>query len=142
MPARADGLPDLTLACLRKTMGDALALLDDLPGLLHRWFQDAEELAARLARPDWLLDGWDRICLLWSERVGDVEGCLAELADLVPATPKEAASWVGKPVESFAGVLRVRRRVNSQQDWRSGATVLDLVARNEHLRALSPGSPV
>jgi hypothetical protein len=128
---------DLTLACARKTVGDALGWLDNMPALLRRWISGPDEVADRLARPDWLLDGWDRICLLWAEGQGDRESRFAELAELVPATPREAAGWIGAPIEAVTGAVRLRRRVAMRQDWRTGICVMDLIARNEKLRAVA-----
>ena len=129
---------DLTIACARATTADAMALLLDLPGLLRGWADAPDPIAARVARPDWLLDGWERICLLWQDDPAPRDSVFAELADLVPATPREAADWVSLPVESSAGALRHRRKVQRNEDWRTGASVQDLIARNEmlHARAL------
>jgi len=132
---------DLTLACARITVGSVLDLLADMPALLRRRLTEPEPLAAKLARPEWLLDGWERICLVWcdgSDQGRDAK--FAELADLVPATPREVSSWVNLPVESTAGVMRRTRRVQLRQDWRNGSTVQDEVARNEKLLALSLGA--
>ncbi len=130
---------DLTLACLRGTVADALGLIAALPALLQRWRTAPGEIAARLARPDWLLDGWDRICLAWDEGGTDRDARFAEIADLIPAVPREASAWADAPVEAAAGALRLRRRVRLQEDWRTGAALPDLVARNERFRALAPG---
>ena len=42
----------------------ARALLDDPIALLTAWRSDQPALLRMLEQPDWLLDGWDRICLL------------------------------------------------------------------------------
>lgn len=131
---------DLTLACVRKTVDDVLSWLRDVPSLLRRWIENPDDVAARLARPDWLLDGWERIALVWAEGQGPREPRLAALADLVPATPREVVTWVEGAADNPAGVMRLRRRVAELQDWRSGDFVLDLVAQGERLRALSPGA--
>ncbi len=49
----------------------ARALLDDPIALLTDWRLDQGDLLRRLEQPDWLLDGWDRLCLLCGD---DKEG--------------------------------------------------------------------
>ena len=49
----------------------ARALLDDPIALLAAWRSDRLALLRTLEQPDWLLDGWDRLCLL---RGDDKEG--------------------------------------------------------------------
>jgi hypothetical protein len=87
-----------------------------------------------LARPDWLLDGWDRICALW-EFVPASGRTIAELAVLVPAVPREAYEWISQPVRiaSQLPAHRGKKIVQQFEDWRTGATVCDLIARNEML---------
>ncbi len=49
----------------------ARALLDDPIALLAAWRSDQPALLRTLEQPDWLLDGWDRLCLLCGD---DKEG--------------------------------------------------------------------
>ncbi len=133
---------DLTIACGRATLADAAALLDDLPGLLRAWVAAPDGIIARLTRPAWLLDGWERICLLWQDDPTACDPVFATLADLVPATPREAAEWVETAADTVAGALRHRRKVQLNQDWRTGICLQDLVARNERLHAREFGAPL
>jgi hypothetical protein len=126
---------ELTIACARATAEAATAMLSDLPALLRRLTTERASIAAKVARSDWVLDGWDRIALVWQQGGRDQDRLFAELADLVPATPREVGEWVHAPVESAAGLLRHNRRVVLNEDWRSGVSLHDLVARNERLRA-------
>jgi hypothetical protein len=133
----------LTLDAARVTLAEAQALLGDLPALLHRWLTAPEKLARQVARPEWLLDGWERICLLWraaDERIGRPM-TLAEMVGLVPTTPREASDWVGGAYEAGNDLARHRRKVLLGEDWRTGVTPNDVIARNERLRAWSPGGP-
>lgn len=130
---------DLTLSSVARTTADAMGLAGDPRSLLRLWQQASADIAARLARPDWLLDGWERIALLWDEAAGNPDSRFAELADLVPAIPREASIWVEAPIETTAGALRMRRRVRGHEDWRTGATLQDLVARNEQLLVRDAG---
>ena len=45
----------------------ARLLLDDPIGLLALWRTDRAALLQTLEQPDWVLDGWDRLCLLRSD---------------------------------------------------------------------------
>lgn len=128
----------LTVTCTMTTLADARALVVNPIGLLQRWRADPEAVARTIARPEWLLDGWDAICLIWQEAAGPAaqRAALNEMAQLAPIVPKEAGEWVGNSVVAEATIV-FRRMVELNHDWRSGLHVVDLVARNEHLRALA-----
>ena len=133
---------ELTLGCVRAVLLDVRRLTGDMARLLARWHTNADAVAEVVARPDWLLDGWDRIALLWRtiEAAGPDamhESTLIEMAGLLPMIPKEAEGWVGKSVNIEFGQTLTRRKVSLMQDWRSGATLGDLVARNEELLAMA-----
>jgi hypothetical protein len=56
------------------------------------------------------------------------------MAALVPVIPREAEMWSGHRVGHLIDVPQYRRTVVRQlEDWRTGVTVTDLVARNESL---------
>ena len=125
------------ISCARSTLDQARLLTDDPLGLLRRW-RGARQAVAQLAgRPDWLLDGWTQICLVWDHAEGEKakRAALAEMALLAPIIPREASEWVGLRLTEDIG--RVRRVVVLNDDWRTGAKVFELIARNEHLRALA-----
>jgi hypothetical protein len=61
---------------------------------------------------------------------------LVEISGLIPVLPKEASDWSeGKSEVEVA--FRFRRLVSLNEDWRTGSAVFQLIARNEHLRALA-----
>jgi hypothetical protein len=134
---------DLTLELARETLRDVLVLTANIFDLLHRWLADPPKFVALAARPEWLLDGWEQICLLWqmaadhSARIA----ALVEMAHLVPVLPREVAEWVGPEVVfGREELMRGHRRiVPLNEDWRTGAKVFDLIARNERLRAMEMG---
>jgi len=128
---------DLTIACATKTLTEAYSLTADMAGLLREWGNAPDKLAQRAARPEWLLDGWEQICLIWHCAADDASrrSALAEMALLVPVLPKEASDWVGIKIDDDM-VLRFRKSVSLNQDWRTGAQ-FDRIARNEKLRALA-----
>ncbi|MBV8616168.1 MAG: hypothetical protein JOY66_20690 [Acetobacteraceae bacterium] len=133
----AGAVADLTIACARRTLADAHALVGDMPTLLRNWAAAPDPLRAAIARPEWLLDGWEQICLLWrnATRDGGQRGALSEMALLVPVLPREASDWVGTVIDTDL-TMRFRKLVRQNEDWRSGV-IVERVARYEALRALA-----
>jgi hypothetical protein len=116
----------------------ARAAQADPIGLLSRWFKDRDEVEATASRADWVLDGWEWVCLLWLA-AGSNEArrrALMEMAQLLPALPAEAGGWTSlpPPPESLSQPCRVTSREDS---WRTGAAAFALIGRNETLRAMS-----
>jgi hypothetical protein len=105
-------------------------------GLLRGWAADPEAIRWLAGRPEWLLDGWEQICLIWGYAQDDATRrvALAEMVQLVPVLPREVKDWTDIAPDIDIAV-RLRRMVRLNEDWRTGATVFDLIARNEHLRA-------
>jgi hypothetical protein len=138
--ARIAESADVTLTCARAVLGEVQGLRRGIPGLLRSWLQQPDALATLVARPDWLLDGWERICLLWqtADQALGREATLAEMAALIPPLPKEAAEWAGMDLPGIGDGGLHRRKVTLMEDWRIGVTVYDLIARNEQFRALAP----
>jgi hypothetical protein len=124
----------LTLACATAAFRDLDGLLSDTPTLLRAWREEATDLGRRASRPDWLLDGWQVITELWRDADPALrQGALWEMALLAPVMPREVEDWVGIE-EDWDRPTRMRRVVRANEDWRSGR-MLDIVARNERLRA-------
>ena len=129
------GALDLTTGCARVIVADAHAAAHDTVGLIRRWILEPEALAQTLARPEWLLDGWDRIVAMWETAPAHLgrEATLTEMCNLVPAVPREIGSWVSHQINIDADMQRHRRKVVLQEDWRTGRNVTDFVGRNEAL---------
>lgn len=124
----------LTLNCAAVAFKDIDGLLSDTPTLLRAWREDSSDFGRRAARLDWLLDGWQVICELWRDAdPGLRSGALWEMAMLAPVMPREVEEWLGIE-EDWDRPTRLRRVVRANEDWRSGR-MLDIVARNERLRA-------
>ena len=122
---------DLTIMLAKSTLADAQATAGNIAALLRNWARDPGELAQLLARPDWLLDGWDRITALW-DTTPDTGQTLVEMAALVPVVPREADQWMSYRLGNAVDLPRYRSKVVQQlEDWRTGVTVSDLVSRNE-----------
>jgi len=130
------GTAEVTLSLARRTLAEAHARLDDIPALLAAWAADGTGVAATLARPDWLLDGWEGICLIW-KLADDAHrrAAVSEMALMVPAIPKEAGDWVGMKLDETEH-QRLRKTVFSYEDWRTGGLIFDLIGRNELIRSL------
>jgi hypothetical protein len=129
---------DVTLSLARTTLGQAQALSSDMVELLRTWAADPQSVSQRVTRPEWLLDGWEPICLIWNHAEDDAgrRAALAEIVGLVPVFPKEAIDWTDDRTDQDK-MIRFRRLVSLNEDWRSGATVFQLIARNEHFRAMT-----
>jgi hypothetical protein len=116
----------------------AHAALSDPKELLERWVKDAGGVLALASRCDWLLDGWERVCLIWhvSNSSASRRASLLEMGPLVPVLPREILEWTGVTIAPEA--MDQNCRVTSCEDsWRKGAAAFNLVERNEHLRAMS-----
>lgn len=130
-------IAEVTITCTELTLADARASADDITALLGEWIIAPEALARRLARSEWLVDGWEQICLLWQTATTKAarRAALAEIALLVPILPKEVATWLSRRIE--LDVTRgIPRIVPADTDWRTGLHY-ERVARNEVLRALA-----
>jgi hypothetical protein len=124
---------DLTILMAKETLADTQELARNISMLLNRWVSEPDVLAQLLARPDWLLDGWDRICALW-DTAPEEASTLAEMAALVPVVPREADAWLSQRLGLIVDLPKYRSRlVQPMEDWRTGVTVCDDIARNESL---------
>lgn len=129
-------IAEVTITCTELTLADARASAGDIVTMLSEWIVTPEALAARLARSEWLVDGWERICLLWQTATSKAarHAALAEITLLLPILPREVATWLSRRVELdvTGGIPRI---VPADTDWRTGLHY-ERVARNEALRAL------
>jgi hypothetical protein len=124
---------DLTIMLAQSTLADVRAVPRDMEALLRRWAKDSAEVAQLLARPEWLLDGWQRVCALWDSTPATGQ-TVVEMAALVPVVPREADQWLSHRLGALVDVPQYRSRiVQALEDWRTGVTLPDLVARNESI---------
>lgn len=137
--ARVAESADVTIACMRVVLAEVHGLPRDMRALLRLWLDAPQALAARVTRPDWLVDGWERIALLWqtADMLGR-EATLGEMAGLIPVMPKEVAEWCRMKLPGLTENAPRRRMVTMLEDWRTGVTQYDMIARNEHLLAMAP----
>ena len=133
----AAAIAGVTIDCAESTLADARASTNDVTSLLKEWNTSPEPVARRLARTEWLVDGWEQICLMWESTTSTAERrvAMAELAWMVPILPKEVTAWMSRQVATDVprGIAKI---VPALIDWRSGM-YFNRVARNEHLRALA-----
>ncbi len=128
----------LAVRCAEQVIAAARERVADIGGLFAGSRSRAADIAAIAARPAWVLDGWDLPCLLWGAASGasDQRTALSEIGQLLAVLPKEAEQWVGASIEVEVNQA-IRRTVGINQDWRTGMSTLDAVARNEQFRALA-----
>jgi hypothetical protein len=127
---------DLTLSMSADILSQVHGMTGEMVGLLRTWSSDPASVMRLSSRPEWLLDGWEKICLVWDFAKDDAtrRAALLEMADLVPILPKEARDWCEKLFD-IEGALRFRRVIRLNEDWRTGEAVVGLIARNEQMRA-------
>ena len=125
-----------TLTLASYTVSQTRNLTRDLSALLRRWATDTFAIVHLAAQPEWLLDGWEQICLIWRCAADDAakRAALIEIAQLVPVIPREARHWSELAVNTEIA-FHLRRSIPLNEDWRTGAPVFDLIARNEQIRA-------
>ena len=123
--------------CAWTALAESNAMTGDIPALLRKSVAAPEDLAGVVARPDWLLYGWEQTCSLWDAAAPDERAAaLVEMAMLVPVLPQETVAWTGtavRPDEMDAA----RRRVILNDDWRAGTAAIGIIERNERLRAMA-----
>jgi len=128
----------LTSACAAATLRDARSMAVNVPGLLRAWISTPAEVTVRTSRPEWVLDGWERFCLLWETASHVSEQCavLLEMAQIVPVLPREATEWAGQERAELEALEPGLRNARLNEPWRAGAAAFSLIARNEHLQSL------
>lgn len=128
------GAAELALSMATKALTDTRRATEDMIGLLRSWSVNPAAVQRLASRPEWLLDGWEQVCLIWNYAQDDSAryAALVEVVEYVPIMPKEVNDWSGSSSD-----LVLRRPGMFDTDWRNGATMFDLIARNEQLRAIA-----
>jgi len=122
----------LTLSCARQAAAECDALLSDIVALLGKSTAKFEGLNERLARLDWVLDGWDLILGIWQATpMTDKAHAIMEMSLLVPVLPKQITDWFGVH-HDFSKTRRNASILQQFEASRSGR-LIDLIARNEKL---------
>ncbi len=129
---------ELTLSTATAMVAEARARTSDVVKALRMWADEPAELSRCFARPEWMLDGWEQICLIWkhADDQSSRRAALAEIAGMIPVLPKEASDWC-RDVDKHNDMLRHRKFIRLHEDWLTGVFDMERVGRNEHLRAVS-----
>ncbi len=127
----------LSAARAASTLRATRALTQDMTGLLQHWTANPAEIARKTSRPEWVLDGWERFCLLWetAAHVSIQRAVLQEMAQLMPVLPKEAMDW-GVEQDDADDPEPALRAARLNEAWRAGGASQGLLARNERFQAL------
>jgi hypothetical protein len=127
----------VSIACATVLLRDTRALPGNMMALLRGWLLAPAEALSQVERLDWLLDGWEPLCLLWQTagQTGERRAALVEIATVAPVLPPQIQDWIGQTLEP-AVLLPGWRVVSLGDGWRTGSSAFALVARNEQLRAL------
>jgi len=124
----------LSLSCAEAAIAELDRVMNDTTILLNAWRRDQQSVLSRIARSEWLLDGWDIVIALWRQsEPSDREATLWEMTQLVPQLPKEMEAWAGFP--DGGSEIRLAPIPHAQgTDWRQQRP-LEYIARNEVLLA-------
>ena len=122
----------------RHALAAAQRALDDAAVLLNAWATAPDTVAARLCRPDWLLDGWEHFCLLWrlAETDDQKAEAVTEACLLLPPIPPEIEAWFGGAPELVAQ-LRLRHPAACARAVQPPSQAVCITARNERIRAMA-----
>ena len=133
---RICAMAETTLSLAAAALLKARVITEDMVGVLRTWARDPDAVTRLTARPEWLLDGWEQVCLIWNYAEGDAERCAAliEIVENLPVQPREA-SMRDQNAHDLDNLFLMRRPIALNEDWRTGAAVFDLIARNERFRA-------
>lgn len=134
----AVNMADLCIRCAEQVLADSRRNVADIERLLMDWRTRPADVTAMVGRTAWVIDGWSLPCLLWVNATGRAarRTALAEIGHIMTALPREAGAWIDASTAAEVGQV-ARRMVGLNQDWRTGLSPIDLVARNEHFRAMA-----
>ncbi len=131
-------LLDLLLAQVAAALQDVAALAASTGELVRTWLRSCGPTRAALAEPDWLLDGWDRLEVIW--RIEAASGrppmTFARIAALLPPLPSNEP----RTAEAFRLrhiILQGRRQTVGRSGDAGSDFALDEIARNETMLGLA-----
>lgn len=131
------GSAELAARMARMALDSARARLSDMSGLLRASLADPGEISRCCEQASWLLDGWEQIWLTWraSPALLAQRDAISAISRQIPLLPDEAEAWLALPRGTSEQLFR---RQPLDQSWhRETASTLDLIARNEQLRAMA-----
>jgi len=127
----------VTVNCATAAHAAARELTRNIKSLLVAWARAPADIEKKVGHTEWILDGWERFCLLWetATTISNQRAALREMAQLVPMLPKEGTAFGEERVE----LEKLEPGLRSAQlnvSWRGGGASQGLVARNERLQGL------
>lgn len=127
----------VTATCAATTLRASRGMTDDMRGLLQAWAGSSVEVIKEAGRTEWILDGWERFCLLWetADHISVQRAVLREMAQLVPMLPKEGTLLSDERLE-LEKLEPALRAAQLNVSWRGGGASHGLIARNERLQGL------
>lgn len=131
---------EFTLTRARDSLARARSHTEDVACLLIAWRDRDRNLLRELTLADWLLDGWSAIAALWASVENDDRDTqrvmLGRIESLFPVMPKEGLG-ANDGEDPPHRQLTQRRWVRLNEDWRSGALLLDQATSVEHAKGLA-----
>lgn len=131
------GAAELAARMARMALESARARLSDMSGLLRASLADPGEISRCCEQTSWLLDGWEQICLTWraAPALLPQRSAISAISRQIPLLPDEAEAWLALPQGTSEQLFR---RQPLDQSWhKETSSTLDLIARNEQLRAMA-----
>ena len=128
---------ELVARMARMALEASRARLRDMTGMMRAISADVAEISRCCEQASWLLDGWEQIWLLWSASPALLPriDAVRIIARQIPPLPDEAEAWLGLPPGTAEQLCR---RPPLEQALRAETiSYVDLIARNEQLRAMS-----
>jgi hypothetical protein len=127
----------VTASCAATMLQSARAMTEDVRGLLQVWATAPAEIAKEAGRAEWILDGWERFCLLWetADQISVQRAAFREMAQLVPMLPRDGVD-LGDQRAELEKVEPALRAAQLNVSWRGGGALHGLIARNERLQGL------
>ena len=125
-------LLDMLLAQVDAALLDAAALTGNVGLLLRNWLKPNSPLPGRLSEPEWLLDGWDRLDVLW--RLEQASGRPRLKASQVTALLPPLPSKEFRTVDAFRlrhSTLQGRRQTGRRAAETGSELMLGQIAWNE-----------
>lgn len=128
----------LTITQTEHAIAKSRAAMADPVVLLRSWCERPEQTAEQIGLPDWLLDGWEQVCLLMQSASNEslLAARLEEIVLLLPAWPRTMRERFNLEADANPGSANARGQTEENSAM-GGTNVMDLTLRNEALRLSS-----
>ena len=129
-------LAGATITSARLAVSKVSVLARCIISFLRKWADSPNLIAYAFAQVEWVMDGWERLCILWeiSDNAAKRRAALAEIVTLLPILPREVHASKNQTANTTV-ISRSRGSARLNHDWRTGVDVFDFVTQNERLRA-------